>query len=655
MKIYLTLLITLLTQTLWAETFNLSIGGMGNEYGTHIIETSDKGFLIVGYTSGGTTRGEDGLIIKLDKKGNVLWSKNIGNLGTDRLYGCIELNSHYYVVGNSTSTSNKGGQDAWCTKLNLEGDIIWSKTFGGLGDDGFYKLLNLGGNRLAICGYSGGTGEQYAYLYLVKIGENGDIFFEKKYGSGLTNTQTNTARNLTLAPNGAITLSGYTYCFGAGMHDGIIVSVDSANGNRNWTKTFGTLKEDALNTIFQSKDENLISSGSQGHNGTVNSKFWVVKMNGKGDTLWQKCYYQNPAYATNGFMSKAEDDGFIAVLNESKAAGFSLCYMMRLNNVGIPVWTKTFDQANFEVFNSVLTTSDTSYVALGHFKRDGHGDYELFIVKLDKYGNMDSCCVKTSFIQTKSSPFVATPHAQNMIIPAINGLVTYTNTPLPLFTSSSCTPKIKSTIINAEICSGTNYVLPGGGSTNKPGTYVKNYPTKNGCDSSIITNLRIKTLPKISLKDSALCEYDLDTIKLKVNNFRSYKWMPSGETSNEITITRPGKYSVTAINWDSCIISEDIFIESNCEPTLFVPNAFSPNGDHLNDFFGASGVSIKLYQLLIYDRWGEKLFESKDIHDAWDGNYQGNLSPEGVYVYILYARGIYNKSYYKKGTFTLLR
>ena len=123
--------------------------------------------------------------------------------------------------------------------------------------------------------------------------------------------------------------------------------------------------------------------------------------------------------------------------------------------------------------------------------------------------------------------------------------------------------------------------------------------------------------------------------------------MPSGEISNEITVTRPGKYSVTAITWDSCIIYEDIFIESNCEPTLFVPNAFSPNGDHLNDFFGASGVSIKQYQLLIYDRWGEKLFESQDIHDTWDGNYQGNSSPEGVYVYILYAKGIYNKSYYK--------
>lgn len=72
---------------------------------------------------------------------------------------------------------------------------------------------------------------------------------------------------------------------------------------------------------------------------------------------------------------------------------------------------------------------------------------------------------------------------------------------------------------------------------------------------------------------------------------------------------------------------------------LWIPTAFTPNNDGLNDSFGARGMGIENYSLEIYNRWGELLFESTDISKQWDGWYKGNPAPIDEYVYSITATG----------------
>ena len=88
---------------------------------------------------------------------------------------------------------------------------------------------------------------------------------------------------------------------------------------------------------------------------------------------------------------------------------------------------------------------------------------------------------------------------------------------------------------------------------------------------------------------------------------------------------------------------------------LYVPNAFSPNGDGLNDYFATPGWYIKEYHLTIYNRWGEKLFESNSLYHSWDGTYEGNVVENEAYVYIIESLGIDNIKRGYKGTVTVLR
>jgi len=89
--------------------------------------------------------------------------------------------------------------------------------------------------------------------------------------------------------------------------------------------------------------------------------------------------------------------------------------------------------------------------------------------------------------------------------------------------------------------------------------------------------------------------------------------------------------------------------------TLFIPNAFTPNKNELNETFGPIGTFINDYQFMIYNRWGEKIFDTQECMKPWDAIYNGQEVPEGVYVYVLYAKGLDGKFYNLKGNVTLLR
>lgn len=100
------------------------------------------------------------------------------------------------------------------------------------------------------------------------------------------------------------------------------------------------------------------------------------------------------------------------------------------------------------------------------------------------------------------------------------------------------------------------------------------------------------------------------------------------------------KYRVTAYQKENNqVVSMSNEVEIVPAAVIYVPNAFTPNGDGLNDSFGGVGEGITDYTMQIFDRWGNMLFESNSIDIQWDGNYKNEVVPTGVYVFKLSAKG----------------
>ena len=91
------------------------------------------------------------------------------------------------------------------------------------------------------------------------------------------------------------------------------------------------------------------------------------------------------------------------------------------------------------------------------------------------------------------------------------------------------------------------------------------------------------------------------------------------------------------------------------EPYVFIPNAFTPNGDNLNDILFVEGNLIEEMYLAIYDRWGELVFESRSPDEGWDGTFRGKELPADSYGFLLEIRCIGGEEYFRKGNITLLR
>ncbi|MFT6746106.1 MAG: gliding motility-associated-like protein [Glaciecola sp.] len=136
-------------------------------------------------------------------------------------------------------------------------------------------------------------------------------------------------------------------------------------------------------------------------------------------------------------------------------------------------------------------------------------------------------------------------------------------------------------------------------------------------------------------------------------------WFPSEEITHVFEPTRPGTHTLLADD-GTCKSIYQIHLETYCEGQVFTPNAFTPDGDGINDEFRAVSYYVEDYSLLIYDKWGSLLFESTDPFKGWSGTGSSGLDiQQGVYVYKL------SYSYFDKhggyssrsftGTVTLIR
>jgi gliding motility-associated-like protein len=96
-------------------------------------------------------------------------------------------------------------------------------------------------------------------------------------------------------------------------------------------------------------------------------------------------------------------------------------------------------------------------------------------------------------------------------------------------------------------------------------------------------------------------------------------------------------------------------IKVNDYMTLYIPNAFSPNGDGLNDNFMATGTFIQAFDMSIFDRWGHLVIHLTDITKSWDGTYHGADAPEDTYVYKGTATDIFSKKVTFQGQIQLVK
>ncbi|MDF2455119.1 MAG: large protein [Cytophagaceae bacterium] len=152
--------------------------------------------------------------------------------------------------------------------------------------------------------------------------------------------------------------------------------------------------------------------------------------------------------------------------------------------------------------------------------------------------------------------------------------------------------------------------------------------------------------------------FDDDSYTLSAAWGNSFLWIPTGETTQAITVEQAGIYSVTVSDVNGCKVIATITIENNCPASIYVPSGFSPNGDGLHDDLEIFGRNFTDFSIMIFNRWGEIIFVSNDRNNRWDGKYRGEEMPIGTYPWIIHYKNVYDvskKEHTMNGSITLVR
>lgn len=220
-----------------------------------------------------------------------------------------------------------------------------------------------------------------------------------------------------------------------------------------------------------------------------------------------------------------------------------------------------------------------------------------------------------------------------------NGILTQTS-----ITIEVVDPPVINLGHNASICEGNSITLDAyntnstyqwttGATTssitiNSTGIYMVSVHN-GGCANRDTFYLTVLNAPEVKFQEGlTICPLTYQTITLDAGNDGSvYQWMPGNQTSSAITVANGGVYSVVKEYANGCTRTAEVAIKEVCEPMVFVPKAFTPNGDGINDRLAVEFSGIEGYNIRIFDRWGGLIFESNN--QSWDGKN----APEGMYIH----------------------
>ena len=357
------------------------LGGSGSDITECIIETSDKGFAIAGYTN--STDGDisgfhggvsDAWIVKLDSLGNIQWQKCIGGNDSggrdlfEYAYSIIQTADGGYAVAGSTLSTNgdfegktHGGGDAWVAKLDFTGNIQWLKCYGGKKQDIAKSIIQNTDGGYSIAGYTYSDEEGF-----------------------LNHEPLNNPFN----------------------SDGYVIRIDSlgnilhGSDNLLWQKLIGGMENDVFHSIAHSTDGGYIVAGfTSSTDGDVSGNHgapdaWVVKLDSNGNILWQKCF-GGSGYDGIYSIIQTNDSGYaftgVSTSNDGDVSGnngTSDVWAGKINSTGVIQWQKSLGGKSADEGHAIIQTKDGGYAITGKTNsNDGdvsgnHGKNDIWVVKL---------------------------------------------------------------------------------------------------------------------------------------------------------------------------------------------------------------------------------------------------------------------------------
>jgi len=408
----------------WAKTF----GGSREDDANSIIETPDGGFVVLGYTLSNDgditdkfTTDADVWVFKLNREGELQWSKTYGGSADDRGTKIINTtDGGFAVIGYTRSNDgdvsfNNGFYDFWLLKLDASGNLLWENTFGFSGNDQGQALLQTSDGGYFLTGFmdfdgravqqpqlnKSGNRHGVGEFWAVKTDPSGNEEWSQYYGG----TDNDRAYDVVQTPDGGFMMVGNTESDDfditnpLGSYDYWVVKIDAV-GNLQWQKNYGGSGIEIAYAITRTMDGNYLvlgdtrSTDQQVTNPKGNADAWLIKINESGDLLWQKSY--GGSQFDTGRSITEKPDGKLIIFGTSRSNdqdvsnnyGQSDFWLVLSNSNGGIIFEKNYGGSATDFGNDAILTLSGQIVMAGSSESsdfdvpNNQGGKDVLIIKL---------------------------------------------------------------------------------------------------------------------------------------------------------------------------------------------------------------------------------------------------------------------------------
>ena len=258
----------------WEKTFNKD----EHDIAYSIIQTKDGGYAIAGGTGKRFWGEVNCWVIKLDAKGNMEWDNDFGGIGWDEIYSIIQTKDGSFITTGSAWPKGTGRGNVCVVKLDRRGYLVWTKTFGGSDYDEARSIIQTDDGGYVVAGFTilEDTGDRD--VWVIKLDKEGNKIWDKTLGG----TSEDWANSIIQTRDRGYMVAGWTKSMGAGKTDVWIIKLNE-RGDLVWDKTFGGSENDEAHSIVQTDDGGYAVTGWTKSKGAGNADVWVIKLDENGN------------------------------------------------------------------------------------------------------------------------------------------------------------------------------------------------------------------------------------------------------------------------------------------------------------------------------------------------------------------------------------
>jgi len=299
--------------TTWTRTY----GGSGDERAYSVVELSAGGFLVAGGTNSFGSGESDAYMVQIDINGTLQWAKTYGGSGYDYGYSVSQASDGDLILAGYTYSFGSGDADAYLVETDITGEINWTKVYGGPGDDEAWSVKESDGGYV-FAGRTNSFNNGDNDVYLVKTDDNGTPLWTKVFGGNGEDLGYSVS---VLTGNNGYAIAGYSTSFSVGSDDIYLIKTDNS-GTLEWSKTYGGAFDDRGWAAIQTADQGLVIAGnSKSFSGSISEGFaevYLIKTEGNGNSQCNHKGVTSTAIDTTGTISLGGTEGIGGI--ESMAA-----------------------------------------------------------------------------------------------------------------------------------------------------------------------------------------------------------------------------------------------------------------------------------------------------------------------------------------------